>query len=290
LVVTGSNAKLLSSELATALTGRHLAVELLPFSYGEYLKAVQQQRCWQSFETYLRVGGFPEVVLSLLPDPRIYLQTLFDSVVLKDLVRRKKIRNPQYLTNTLALLVSNVSCRTSARALSKAQQKTPAPPTVEKYLAYLEEAYLVETTRCYRPKTKERLQSDRKPYLLDTGLIEAVSQPVLPLHGKQLENAVYLELRRRGYSADSTLFYYRAPDGKEVDFLLRGGAVTSHLIQVCLDAAPIETREREMSALSAGKKEHPQAELLIVTANESGTAVTDSGDAVRIIPAYEYCR
>jgi len=290
LIVTGSNAKLLSSEIATALTGRHLAIELLPFSYGEFLGGTKQERSWISFQQYLERGGFPEVLTSPTIDFKNYLRALFDSTILTDLVTRKSIRNPEYLKNTLSLLTNNVTARTSARALSKALKGVPSAATVEKYIEYIQEAYLLETTRPFSSKVKERIQGERKPYLIDTGLLTALTAGVMPVLGKQLENAVYLELRRRGLKSDLSLFYYRPAGAQEVDFLVRDGHQTNELIQVCLDMSSIEAQSREMRSLSVAEVSHPDAKLTIVTANEAGSLETTSGKQIKLIPAYEFCR
>lgn len=288
LVVTGSNAKLLSTELASALTGRHIAIELLPFSYGEFLMAKRLDRRWETFLSYLETGGFPEVVLASSIAPRDYLATLFDSIVLKDLVRRKKIRNPEYLYSTLTLLINNVATRTSARALSRALGLTPSSVTIEKYLQASNEAYLIETLSAFRTKTKERLQSERKPYAIDTGYITAQSVQILPWHGRLLENAIYLELRRRGHIQDLSLFYYRTEDGREIDFAVRNGPHTTELIQVSLDLTPQATREREIGALLAASRNNPDATLTIVSATESAK-ITSGDKRITIIPAHQFC-
>jgi uncharacterized protein len=289
LVITGSNAKLLSTELATALTGRHVAIELLPFSYEEYINATRQPVSWESFQFFLDRGGYPELLFELALDSRPYLKTLFDSVVLKDLVQRKRIRNPNYLTNTLSLLVNNVASRTSARALSKALHGAPSVSTVENYLLYFEEAYLVETIGAFSFKTKSRLQSERKPYLIDTGALSALSSLNLPIQSKQLENSIYLTLRGRGKIQNSSLFYYRTEAGKEIDFLIREGHQTTDLVQVCLNMSAQETREREVSALVQAKKTFPEANLKIITANEAGSIKLDNKTEIRLLPAHVFC-
>lgn len=290
IVITGSNAKLLSSELATSLTGRHIAIELLPFSYAEFLLATNKNRSWESFRQYLEVGGFPEVVIGESIDRKAYLRTLFDSIVLKDIVKRKQIRNPSYLTNTISLLTNNVASPTSARALSKALNSTPSATTIEKYLNYIQEAYLFEIISPFAFKIKLRIQGERKPYAIDTGILDVMSTGNFPVSNKQLENVVFLELRRRGYSTQSTLFYYRLADGKEIDFLLRTGHQTTSLVQVCLDISSIDTREREVRALAKCVKEFPDASLTIVTANESGSIDLDRGKKIQLIPAFEFCK
>jgi len=295
LFVTGSNAKLLSSELASALTGRHIPIELLPFSFAEFIQAKEfkesrsMPKNWESFEDYLSTGGFPEIVLSSGIVSGAYLNTLFDSIILNDLVKRKSIRNPTYLANCVSLLVNNVASRTSARALAKALKNTPTATTIDKYLEMIREAYLVETIGAYRPKLKERLQSERKPYLIDTGFTSVRSRQALSVLGRQLENSVYLALRRKGLVSGESLFYYRSESGLEVDFLVRRDHQTEELIQVCLDLSSIETRAREIHALEKAKIEHPIASLTIVTAKDAGTVQTSAGDTITLVPAYEFC-
>lgn len=290
LIVTGSNAKLLSQELATALTGRHHPIELLPFSFDEFVNSTSQPPDWSTYQFFLERGGYPEVLFEPATDARSYLRTLFDSIILKDLVRRKKIRNPQYLTNTMSLLVDNIASRTSARSLSKALHNTPSVTSVESYLRYLEEAYLVETVGAFSFKSKSRLQSERKPYLIDTGAMGALAVVNMPILSKQLENSVYLTLRGRGFKQNESLFYYRTDSGKEIDFMLRNGHTTTDLIQVCLNMSAEETREREVSALLQALKIFPEARLQVVTANEAGTIKIDQRTSVRLVPAHVFCR
>jgi predicted AAA+ superfamily ATPase len=279
----------LSTELATALTGRHVPIELLPFSYAEFCQATTAESSWESFQTYLTFGGFPEVVIGSASDKNSYLSALFDAVVLKDLIKRKKIRTPSYLTNCTSLLIDNITARLSARSVSRALHGSPSAVTVEKYFGMLCEAYLIEQLSSFSAKPKERIRSERKPYAIDTGLITAKAQGVFPLLGKQLENAIYLELRRRGHTPQHSLYFYRSADGKEVDFLLRNGHKTIELLQVCLDLISIETREREIHALKIAQKEHPEAKLTIVTAQESGTITLENGSKVTLVPAWQFC-
>ncbi|HMO18946.1 MAG TPA: ATP-binding protein [Oligoflexia bacterium] len=289
LVITGSNAKLLSSELATALTGRHIPIELLPFSYKEYLGAKGFDKSWNTFQDYLEKGGYPEILFESSISHKQYLKTLYDSVILKDLVKRKKIRNPGYLTNTLSIVTNNIGSRISSRALSKALKSTPSPTTIEKYLTYLEEAYLVETLQAYSHKTKTRINSERKPYLIDTGILSALNSGSLPIMGKQLENAVYLHLRRLQNYNDIQLFYYREEQGREIDFLIKTAHEITDLIQVSLNLSTMETREREVRVLKSAHKEYPKTSLTIVTANEPGSIKLDSKLKIDLVPVWEYC-
>lgn len=289
LIITGSKANLLSTELATVLTGRHIPIELFPFSYDEYCRAINAIKSWKSFEQYLTYGGFPEVVLAAAPDKESYLSALFDATVLKDLVRRKRIKNSSYLANCVSLLVNNVAARLSARSISKALLGIPSAVTVEKYLGMVSEAYLIELLSVYSAKSKDRILSERKPYSLDTGYITARSQSVFPNLGKQLENAVYLQLRRRGFTPRQSLFFYRSKEGVEVDFLLRNGHRTTDLIQVCFDMSSLEAREREVRALRTASQEMNGARLTVVTANESGSIDLGKGSKITLVPAWKFC-
>lgn len=161
--------------------------------------------------------------------------------------------------------------------------------TVENYLLYFEEAYLVETMGAFSFKTKARLQSERKPYLIDTGALGALSAVNLPIQSKQLENSIYLTLRGRGQIQNSSLFYYRTESAKEIDFLIREGHQTTDLVQVCLNMSAEETREREVSALVQAKKIFPEANLLIVTADEGGSIKLDGKTEIRLLPAHAFC-
>ena len=287
LIITGSNSKLLSSELASSLTGRHVEIELLPFSFQEFCEATGSEPGWQSYQKYLELGGFPELVAGRVKPGSSYAGALFDQIVLRDMVRRYKVRQTNYLTSVLSLLINNVACRFSARSLAKALGGQPSAVTVEKYLKMAEEAYLLESLEQYSAKTKARLSSDRKIFATDSGFIEAKSQPVLPNLNRLLENSVYLELRRRGYVANHALFYYQSKSKREVDFITRRGHQTLELIQVSLDIAALETRERETKGLLAAQEELKGTRLLVLTANESGV-ITEEGQRIELMPVWSW--
>jgi predicted AAA+ superfamily ATPase len=122
--------------------------------------------------------------------------------------------------------------------------------------------------------------------MIDPCLIDALGQTPLPVQGKRR----LLELRRRGYNNALSIFYYRTADGKEVDLLLRNGHITTDLIQVCLNMSASETRDREANALAAACRDHPRAQLTILTANESGTIAIADNRQIRLTPVYEFCR
>ena len=160
---------------------------------------------------------------------------------------------------------------------------------MEKYLHYFEEAYLVETLGAFSFKTKARIQSERKPYVIDTGILGALSAVNMPILSKQLENCIYLTLRGRRKIQNLSLFYYRSDSGKEIDFLIRERHRTTDLIQVCLNMSSEETRQREVSSLLQAQKIFADANLLIITANEAGSIRVDSKTNIQLVPAYVFC-
>jgi len=176
LVVTGSNAKLLADELATALTGRHLAIELLPLSLKEVRGAISEAIDLE--QRYLVQGGFPEVVLGKV-DFRSYLSALWDSVILKDIVKRRRVRNVAELRDLLSLALSAMGSRQNSERLSRSLGETISPPTAKKFMSYGAEAYLISELHRYHLKPRLRLKADRKCYVIDNGYFSARQVGVL---------------------------------------------------------------------------------------------------------------
>ncbi|MBN8548311.1 MAG: ATP-binding protein, partial [Deltaproteobacteria bacterium] len=171
ILITGSNSKLLSKELATSLTGRFLQTELFPFSFREFVGVPQYLRTLPTgeaghqdqalFQKYLEQGGFPEINLSQI-DPRDYLKTLLDSIVLNDIINRYRIRSSTQVRSLMMLLINSVASRFSARSLERALEGALSIATVQKFLGYFNEAYVFEDLPRYFHKTRERLKADRK--------------------------------------------------------------------------------------------------------------------------------
>ena len=298
LVVTGSNARLLSKELATALTGRYVEMELLPFSFREYLDARDADSAPDSLalpekrgmllkhlDDYLDNGGFPEVVTKDL-EPRSYLGTLFDAVLFKDIVRRHDVRQPQRLYELAHYLASNYCGEFTSTRLKNALNFRSVD-TVQNYLGYLEEAYLFFTLTRFSFKVGQQLRAPRKGYVVDNGLAAATSFQFSRGTGRKMENAVFLELIRRGFSPQLTLFYYRTGEGREVDFLLRSGTDVTGLVQVCYDLSRPEVKQRKLSALVAAGRELSCDDLVVVTWEDEGIEEV-GGREVRLLPLYKW--
>ena len=231
MIITGSNAKMLSSEMATVLTGKYLQVEMLPFSLEEFfdwhkldlhsLQEGQQTNASVLKDDYLRNGGYPETVVSRALT-RSYLDTLFDSIVWKDVAKRHNVRNISDLNDLALYLVSNFCNLVSANDLTD-ELGFSSVNTTKKYMDYLREPYLFYYLPRYDNKLKQMKKAPRKVYVVDNGFVTAKAFSLSDNLGRLLENQVFIELIRRGYDTDKTMFYYRSRNDKEVDFVLRKG-------------------------------------------------------------------
>lgn len=287
LVITGSNSRLLSRELGSALTGRHLSFELLPFSYQEFLQGVGATTTenGEFFRRYLIWGGFPEVALGAA-EPSAYLRTLFDSVVLRDIVTRHRIRASTAMHDLLNLLMNNAASRFSARSLERSLG-TLSTATIQKFIAYCQEAYLVQDLQPYFFKPRMRIKADRKIYAFDNGFISAKSQPVTLNDSRLLENLVFVELVRRGFRPNLDLFYYQTRAGAEVDFLLRRGSENLELIQVTQNLSSLKTRERETRALCQGAEDLKLSKLTVLTL-DTEEIIRAAGAQINVIPCRKW--
>lgn len=291
LVLTGSNSRLLSRELGSALTGRHLAFELLPFSFSEFTTATGFEKGKPAaktlavFREYLHWGGFPEVVLERF-DRLNYLSNLFDSVVLRDIVARHKIRQSTAIHDLLTLLMNSAANRFSARGLERSLGAL-STATIQKYLAYSREAYLVQDLQPYFFKPRVRIKADRKIYAFDNGFITARSQPATSNDSRLLENLVFVELVRRGAKPNMGLFYYQTRSGNEVDFLVRQGARNVELIQVTQNMESLKTRDREIRSLAQAARELNVKRLTIITM-EAEDRIRQADCEINVVPCWKW--
>lgn len=294
LVITGSNAKMLSSEMATVLTGKYLQVEMLPFSLEEFYEWHQLDQhspdgrnlpdIWALNDDYLRFGGYPESVASR-PLTRTYLDTLFDSILWKDVAKRYNVRNTTALNNLAVYLVSNICNPFSVNELAR-ELGISGVNTVQKFLDYLHEPYLFYYLPRYNNKLKLMKKAPRKAYVVDNGFIQAKAFSLSENLGKLLENQVFIELIRRGYDTDKTIFYYRSRNDKEVDFVLREGTRIQKLIQVCYDISNEKTAKREIGSLVECAEELKCDDLVVITNNDE-RIVEKNGHTIKLIP---FCR
>ena len=295
LVITGSNAKMLSSEMATVLTGKYLQVEMLPFSLEEFfdwnkidlkaLKPEQQTDASVLTDDYMRNGGYPEVVASRQLT-RSYLDTLFDSIVWKDVAKRHNVRNITDLNNLAMYLVSNFCNPVTANDLTE-ELGFSSVNTTKKFMDYLHEPYLFYFLPRYNNKLKLMKKAPRKVYVVDNGFVAAKAFAPSENLGRLLENQVFIELIRRGYDTDKTMFYYRSRNDKEVDFVLRKGPHIESLVQVCYDMSSTKTEKREVDSLVECAGELKCDNLVIVTNNDERTLEKD-GYKIDVIPISKF--
>jgi predicted AAA+ superfamily ATPase len=262
LYITGSNAYLLSSELSTMLSGRYIAINLHPFSFAEYVTAFPEvSDMGRLFRQYMNGSCFPEsVTLSkVAPEQEnIYLQSLYDTVVVKDIVQRQKLRKFDTLQRVLNFVFDSVGSVVSPNNIADTLRRNTQEPlshnTVLKYLRYFSESYLIYPVCLYNIKGKRLLESNYKYYVVDLGLknILHTNAPTTDL-GHKLENVVYFELLRRG----GTVYAGRTDNG-EVDFVVQHYDGTRSYYQVAYTANDEKTLKRELSSLRNIRDSHPK--------------------------------
>lgn len=276
LIITGSNAKMLSSEMATVLTGRYLQIEMLPFSLEETMswKNISTDREEQAAQAimlaydYMRNGGYPETIPAR-SITKSYLSTLFDSILLKDVAQRHNVRNTTDLYNLATYLLSNFCNPISANELA-GELGLSSVATTKKFCDYLNEPYLFFYLPRFNNKLKLMNKAPKKVYVVDNGFVQNTAFNLSENLGRLLENQVFVELLRCGYIPGQTLFYYRTRNDKEVDFVTRKGAKVEQLIQVCYDMTSEKTRKRELDALVEAAEELHCDNLLVITNSQEG--------------------
>ncbi|MDP2587103.1 MAG: ATP-binding protein [Candidatus Komeilibacteria bacterium] len=298
LILTGSNAALLSQELATHLTGRHIPIEILPFNFTEVLRAKQYKLTAEKFllpdekakflgylNQYLVNGGYPEIVTKGV-EPRGYLDTLFDAVLFKDVIKRHKVRFSEQIDNLGSYLINNVSNQYGAKKLARVLG-FKSQVTLENYLGYLNEAYLLFSLKRHSTKAGTRLRSLKKTYAVDNGFVTAKAVQHSPDTGKLMENLVFMELVKKGYQPNRELFYYKTRNDREIDFVLKKGYQAVELLQVCYDLTDPDVEQREVKALIEAGQELNITKLTALTWNEK-RKIEKNGMTVYLKPLYEW--
>ncbi len=298
LVITGSNSKLLSHEMATSLAGRYLQMTVLPFSFSETIRFNKQLDPLDSnatptekgkmlglLQTYLFNGGFPEIVLNpgIL---RNYLSSLFDSILLKDILKRFMIRQTNQFYDLSNYLLSNYTNLFTFNQIKETLDFNSVA-TVQKFIGYLQEPYLFQHLTRYDTKIKNHQKTAQKIYIIDTGFVQARSFELSPNYGRLLENLVFVELVRRNYKPQLDLFYYRTRNDREIDFLLRKGHKIEQLIQVCYDISSPKTLKRELDALIEAATELQCESLQLITWDKE-EQIEINQLTVQLTPAYKW--
>ena len=293
ILLTGSNAKLLSTELASHLTGRHHKVELFPFSFRDWcrINEIDYNRLTtknlglvsKAYEEYFRQGGFPELI-SGEENPKEYISALIDNIITQDIKKRYKIRN----IDSLKKLAHHILNETPMLIVKETLQQTvgiKSERTLGNYLLYLNQTYLISTINRYSSKSRERTRGE-KAYAIDVAFMDkrenAFSGENL---GWRLETIVYLELRRKA-GTDKDIYYYQDRSA-EADFVVCDGNRALAVYQVSYDISNEKTKRREIRGCIAGAKATKCDKVYLITANESGL-VEAGGYKIRIIPVWEW--
>lgn len=292
ILITGSNSKLLSSELMTHLTGRHNRINLYPFSFSEYCgitgvdtksystKARALRK--NALEKYLSEGGFPEMISET---NRVgYISGLLDAIINTDIAKRFKIRHKDVLRR-MATYLSDNYCREFI-AKNVAAEFGVSDHTAENYYSYLKQAFLLIGINKFSFKSKDRIRNE-KVYVVDTALATDKEGTIASDNlGWRLENVICVELLRRSKPLFHDLFYYKSAS-HEVDFVVADGGKPVELIQVSYDISSSKTRNRELNGLFVGAKDLKCEKLTLITFDTAET-VSMNGYTIEIVPAIDW--
>lgn len=285
--ISGSSSRLLSSELATHLTGRYIKTELFPFSFMEYLdlKQIDKRdkttenlaRISDAFDSYLVEGGFPEFLIS---NDTEFLQRIYEDIIYRDLIVRFGIKNIKGFKNLVQYLFTNFTRETNYHSLAKLLGFN-STTSVREYISFLSESYMVFEIYRYDFSLKRQYQSNKKMYVIDNGLRNAIAFRTGTDKGKMLENLVFIELKRRGIEC----WYYKTKNNLEVDFVWFMNE--PRLAQVCYDLTDPVTYQRETTAIETAMKELSVNSSFILSYNQKNEVKTPAG-TIKIIPVIEW--
>ncbi|MCF8240657.1 MAG: ATP-binding protein [Melioribacteraceae bacterium] len=274
--VTGSNASLLSKELGTKLTGRHLRHELLPFSFSEFLSFMKLKASSNSFEKYFNMGGFPEFLK--FRDIRI-LQELLNDIITRDISVRYGLRNTRVIKDLALYLISNVGKEFSYHKL-KNIFGVGSTNSIINYISYFEDSYLFFTVPKFNYSYQKQVVAPKKVYAIDPGLIKANSVSFSEDKGRVLENIVYLNLRK----AENSIYYFT--DGNECDFVVSKSRKLGSAIQVCWELNE-ENKNREIKGLLSAMEFFDLKQGQIITYNQSDEFKKDNRH-IEITPVWKW--
>ncbi|GBR74594.1 ATPase [Candidatus Termititenax aidoneus] len=276
VLLTGSNAALLSRELGTKLTGRHITKELFPFSYREFLRFAGRQAGVKSLEQYLQTGGFPEYLKTKRPE---MLNQLQQDILYRDIAVRYGLRDVASLKRLFVYLVSNAAHLVSPSKLTSVIGLR-SHTTLLEYLSYFEEAYLLQLVPRFAWSVKKQNLAPKKLYVSDTGLLRSGSVSFTPDQGGLLENFVFNELRRR----TRDIFYFADKTG-ECDFIVDPHGKNPLCAQVCLGLT-LDNRDREISGLLAALDFFKSKRGVIIT-KDTRDVILRAGQRIEVVPAWD---
>ena len=295
VIVTGSNSKMLSGELATHLTGRHIDFTLYPFSFrefltyndfefGDYITTAKMGLIKNLLRDYFSQGGFPERYIL----GKEMLVSIYFDILEKDIIRRIKLKKKVAFKEMVKYLVSNFSSEITFSKLKNILD-IKDQHTIKNWIDGLEQAYLIKMIERFSPKLKESVIAPRKVYCIDTGIIEVISFRLSENIGRIMENIVAIELlRRKSYwYPGMEIFYWKDHQGREVDFLIKEGTSVKELIQVTYASGRDEVERRELKSLVKAGNELKCKDLLLITWDYEDEIKMD-GKTIRCIPLWKW--
>lgn len=276
IFITGSNASLLSIELGSKLTGRHLQYELFPMDFFEYCNMKEVDATDAAVDAYLVDGGFPQYLKTAIPE---YLQQIINDILYRDIVKRYSVRNIAVLEDLTKFLISNISKEYSLRNISR-MMNTYSIHTLSEFIRYLEDAYLFFTVPVFSFSLKRQSVNPHKIYSIDNGLAAANSFQYTKDKGKLFENAVFLSLRRRF----KNIFYFKKRG--ECDFVVSENSEVKYVIQACYMITG-ENLKRELNGLEEAMQDTDCKNAIIITRSENGEYRNPSG-MVRVVSLFAW--
>jgi len=276
VVITGSNASLLSRELGTRLTGRHLRQNVFPFSFEEFLTMEKKAPSASMFGEYLEKGGFPEY---LTLKKASLLQEMLNNVLARDIVVRHELRESETIKEMIVYLLSNVGKEFSYNNLKKTFELGSVNTAIA-FVSYLEDSYLIFTVKRFDYSLKKRIMSPKKVYSIDNGLASANTASFSKDKGRMLENAVFLHLRRK----NEQIFYFK--EKGECDFVFKEKEKIAGAIQACYSLTQ-DNLKREVSGLVEALKKFKLKKGLIITYNQEDR-LEEEGKQILVKPAWKW--
>lgn len=276
VVITGSNASLLSKELGTRLTGRHIRYELFPFSFREFLILINEKPSLGSFEGYFTKGGFPEYLKIKRAE---ILQELLNDIITRDIAVRYKVRNLKTIKEMALYLLTNVGKEFSYNSLKKIFN-LGSINTVISFVSYFQDSYLLFIIPKFDYSLKKQLINPKKIYSIDNGLSNINSASFSEDKGKMLENMVFINLRKRY----KDIFYFR--ENWECDFVIKEGTKIKELIQVCYDLNE-DNQEREINGLIESLEKFNLNKGLILTYKQEDE-LKIKNKKIKVLPVWKW--
>jgi len=276
VIITGSNASLLSKELGAKLTGRHLTHEVFPFSFREFLKIQKESQSKESFEEYLINGGFAEYLNFKRPD---ILQELLNDILARDITQRYKIRNQKVLRELAIFLLTNIGKPFTYNSLKK-NFKLGSINSVISFVSYFEDTYMLFSIPKFDYSMKKMLISPKKIYSIDNGFALKNSTSFFDDRGRLLENLVFINLRKNY----KDIFYFQ--ESNECDFIIREGSKITQAVQVCYEIND-NSKEMEINGLLGAMNKFKLKEGLILTHNQHDEFIVKD-KKIKVLPVWKW--